>query len=692
MIYNYSIKNIQNRVMSIGWVVALCAGILPAIAQQPDSQIDSPLALMAGTRDGKILVKAIPRNKEVWFYSTRSGIRYSFARLENGEWGAFTPFPGQPQLPGTPEAFEMVGSDFAKAMNFAVHEQDYIPKSQSFADIHATNDDFSKQFLFYVLMSCYAPELSELSGFQIEIPAELAGDIRIRAEVQGNTKYMTEWSFNTHELPPTIPGPKLEAEPGDRQVSFRWNHKVNERHIAAYRLFRSRDERNYEALGSPIIYNASSEEGKLGMIGFKDSLPENYTDYWYKLRGYDLFGYLTEETPSIKIKGKDRTPPRKPTHLGINQTSPEHVMITWQHVPADDFAGFQVIGSTEELGEYRPLHDKLLPADQPYFQYSLTDAFYKYYRIMAIDTAYNAAVSDIAYLVEVDTVPPPISTIVSAVCDTSGIVTLNWEPSNAPDIKGYRVFKAFHPSHGFHPITPVPIQETSFVDTLGRRLEKKVYYRIVALDTHFNHSQPSEYEVVSIPDIIPPTAPLMHDSKLNEIGHPVLSWKGSSSNDVASYKLYRIIDNDSAASVSFELGPEERSFSDTGFPDLGVKYAVYAVSATDSSGNESERSNIRRVFGTTQGGRNTEVQSADYDGSKVTITWPENNVVAGGAVLIYRAENDGPFTILGRSESGTLYVDQRIQEQSRYTYKLGVVEETGKRWALSPSMEVITSR
>ncbi len=682
----------QNRLLFLGLVVAFCAGILPAVAQQSGAQIDSSLVLMAGTRDGKILVKTIPRSKEVWFYATRSGIRYSFARLENGEWGTFTPFPGQPQLPGTPEAFEQVGTDFAKAMKFAVHEQDYVPKSQSFADIHATNDDFSSQYLFYVLMSCYAPELSALSGLQIEIPPELAGDIRIRAEVQGSTKYMTEWSYNTHELPASVPGPELEAEPGDRQVSFRWNHNANARHIAAYRLFRSSDARNYEALRSPVIYNASSEEGKLGMIGFRDSLPENYTDYWYKLRGYDVFGYLTDETPTVKITGKDRTPPRMPSHLGINQTSPEHVMITWQHVPEDDFLGFQVIGSTEDLGEYRPLHDELLPADQTYFQYSLSDAFYKYYRIMAIDTAYNASVSDIAYLVEVDTIPPPIPSIVSAVCDTAGIVTLKWEASTAPDIKGYRVFKAFHPSHGFHPITPVPLRETSFADTLGKRLEKKVYYRIVALDTHYNHSQPSDYSIVSIPDMIPPTAPLIHDGKLNEMGHPEFFWKGSSSSDVASYRVFRLIESDSSLSASFDLAPDGRSFSDTGFPELGVKYAVYSVSAIDSSGNVSERSNTRRVFGTSQGVKTTLAQSADYDGSTVTITWPENNVVEGGAVLIYRAENDGPFTILGRSQSGTAYIDERVQQQNRYTYKLGVVEETGKRWALSAPLEVVTSR
>jgi hypothetical protein len=685
--------NFIKNVLTVFHLSMLLSMALVALCDQEiKAQIDSSLALMAGTRDGKILVKTIPRSKEVWFYATRSGIRYSFARLENGEWGAFTPFPGQPQLPGTPEAFEQEGSDFADAMKFTVYEQDFVPKSQSFADIHETNKDFSRQFLYYVLMSCYAPELSDISGLQIEIPAELAGDIRIRAEIQGNINYVAELSFNTHKLPASVPGPDLEAEPGDRQVSFRWNHNINARHIAAYRIFRSSDAHSFEPISAPIIYNASSEEGKLGMIAFKDSLPENYSDYWYKLRGYDVFGYPTDETPTVKITGKDRTAPRAPSHLAIKQTSPEHVMITWQHIPVDDFLGFQVIGSSEELGEYQPLHDELLPAEQQYFQHSLSEAFYQYYRILAIDTAYNASVSDIAFLVEVDTIPPPIPVFASAACDTNGIVTLSWQPSAAPDIKGYRVFKAFHPSHGFHPITPIPLTATTFTDTLSKRLEKKVYYQVLAIDQHFNHSQPSQYTVVLIPDLIAPTPPLLHEAKLNEKGQPELFWKASSSDDVASYRVSRLIEGDSSLSANFDLAQDARSFSDSSFPELGVKYAVYSVSAIDSSGNASERSNIRRVFGTSQGVKTTTAQSADYDGSNVTITWPENNVIEGGAVLIYRAENDGPFTILGRSESGTQYIDQRVQEQNSYSYKLGVVEETGKRWALSAPLEVVISR
>src|SRR5205085_2210145 len=62
-----------------------------------------------------------------------------------------------------------------------------------------------------------------------------------------------------------------------------------------------------------------------------------------------------------------------------------------------------------------------------------------------------------------DTFPPAAPKGLTAI-PSDGAINLIWEPNGESDLSGYLVMRARAPSGTLEPITPAPIQETSFRD------------------------------------------------------------------------------------------------------------------------------------------------------------------------------------------------------------------------------------
>jgi hypothetical protein len=84
--------------------------------------------------------------------------------------------------------------------------------------------------------------------------------------------------------------------------------------------------------------------------------------------------------------------------------------------------------------------------------------------------------------------PPPPSGLIPV--PSEGSINLIWEPSDAKDLAGYLVLRAPSSTDPLTPITPAPIQETTFVDT-GVKPGTVFLYAVQAVDTAGNVSVPS---------------------------------------------------------------------------------------------------------------------------------------------------------------------------------------------------------
>jgi fibronectin type 3 domain-containing protein len=88
----------------------------------------------------------------------------------------------------------------------------------------------------------------------------------------------------------------------------------------------------------------------------------------------------------------------------------------------------------------------------------------------------------------VDTFAPAAPKAVAGI-PSEGAINLIWEPNAEKDLAGYLVLRAKAPSQTFEPLTPAPIQETSFKDAVQGGVQ--YVYVVKAVDRAGNPSPPS---------------------------------------------------------------------------------------------------------------------------------------------------------------------------------------------------------
>lgn len=636
------------------------------------------------TINGKPFIKIVPTNQRLWFYGMKNGYKVSISRFENDAYGNYELV--EAKLKPAPESdftAPALPQKYAETMRKIIYEETFVPKGNSFDDMASADKGMGQFYFTYLLMSAYDPGLSEMSGLQLALPTDLPERFKIKVEVTG-AEEMQEQNMMKRLFYSDIASANFELEQGDRTINIQWNHANYKSQFVAYTVERSDDGQTFETLGTPRIFNSTSPAGKLGFITMTDTLPKNYTNYWYRVRGFDAFGFLSKPGEAYKISGKDMTPPPAPQHVQADQKTAKEIIISWTQEPSTDLKGFQVIASPTETGTYERLHQKLLPQSQTSFSYTFQDEPYLYYRVLAVDTAQNAAASTLGYLVVYDTIPPAIPLNILATADSNNVVTLHWNPSPDRDTKGYRVMKAYNSSNGFISITPIPLSDTLFTDTIPKnRLEKNVYYRVISMDTHFNHSKPSKPIAAAIIDQIPPTSPLLIEAVINESGNVRLKWIPSSSADVENYTVLRSLTNDSTFTILKTLKADKREYTDTEISGFNAEYAEYYVAATDSSGNISEHSNgMRILFDKKENTAKISIQSAVKQDDKILLKW-EYPASESQSILVYRAENDSPFELIDRVQDVSAYSDVSVQLGKTYVYKIGVLASSGFRSPLS---------
>ena len=88
----------------------------------------------------------------------------------------------------------------------------------------------------------------------------------------------------------------------------------------------------------------------------------------------------------------------------------------------------------------------------------------------------------------VDTFPPAAPKGLTAV-PTEGAINLIWQSNGEKDLAGYLVLRAVAPGENLSPVTPSPIQGTTFKDAVEPAV--RYVYAVAAVDKAGNTSAPS---------------------------------------------------------------------------------------------------------------------------------------------------------------------------------------------------------
>ncbi|WP_231970181.1 fibronectin type III domain-containing protein [Tenacibaculum jejuense] len=374
----------------------------------------------------------------------------------------------------------------------------------------------------------------------------------------------------------------------DKTVLLSWNYAIVKRFYTNYILEKSEDlGKTYTPLTSTPIANLGERDvNPSNRMMYVDSLFQNNKTYQYRIKGISPFGI---EGPYSKIvSGKGITPLIHNPFITENKYLDDGtVMLQWEfpNEGLNTLKGFEIVRADEPKGRYLSINAEVNKSTRSIKLDNLQAI--NYYKVIAIGTDGTKRESFPKMIQPDDSTPPAIPTEITGKVDTLGVVRLNWKLNTEVDFLGYRVFRANLKEDEFTQITFKPIPINTIVDTINiKTLNKKIYYKIQAVDKRYNPSKFSNILELKRPDIVPPTQPVFSSFNVNK-NKVELTWINSSSKDAKNTLLYR---KERGSELPWELLatitiPNDK-YTDSK-TEVGKQY-LYTILTVDDSGLESE--------------------------------------------------------------------------------------------------------
>ncbi|WP_375579099.1 hypothetical protein ABWH96_19105 [Marivirga tractuosa] len=318
----------------------------------------------------------------------------------------------------------------------------------------------------------------------------------------------------------------------------------------------------------------------------KDNLFNTYVDTTkyegkvsYRIFGRNSFGQVSKPSDTLTI---DRLPKFKapiPQIDTIYHTKAGANIIKWSASGDTEYIKASFLEkSTQSEGNYELVEVDSVNQDFNFKDYNPNSK--KYYRI-GISTGNRISYSypDIFQLI--DSIPPATPSFKEYNVEDS-LLIISWSANQEEDIAGYRLYKA--QTLNAEPSLVYDAKKLDTTLTLSENLElinNERYFYIAAFDLNGNTSDLSTAFEVELPDIIPPSAPIIQG--INQSNDSLkIQFVISSSEDVYQYLLYRSIDN-ALYELIKSFNPDGSSIVDLVEQEGLYKYRLIAL---DDSGNE----------------------------------------------------------------------------------------------------------
>ena len=501
--------------------------------------------------------------------------------------------------------------------------------------------------------------------------------------VRLDTGYVFVGLDDYRELPvPTTP----EAEYSDLSIMLKWNRIHHQDTYTAYKVERSDDGGNtYKAITELPIVNTEPPQGFPPQFMYKlDSLPRNNEEYFYRVVGLTPFGETGPPSEAVSGIGRDEVE----AHPAISKAEVlggKAVKLEWFFDDRYNYQlkGFRLSRASSARGKYETVGDNIPVGTREVFDKK--PATTNYYRITAIGK-YGQETSSMPYLVQmIDSIPPVAPLGLIGKVDTTGLVTLNWKPNKEEDLLGYRVFRSNFEEDEFTQITVSPVEGTVFYDTLAKKsLTDKIFYKIKAVDRHYNPSGFSSAAGLERPDLTPPVPPVFTKAEGTKEGIG-LAWEPSSSADVKDHLLYRKQAGGSgwALVAVFPATDTVKIYKDT---VVGLKsYYEYTMIAVDKNKLESKPAQPVMVKRLDTGLRESigKLFSKYDEATGVSLAW-EYDLEGVERFVVYRASGTVSLAPYGNvADDAKRFVDRGVKAGETYQYKVMAVFKDGGKSGMS---------
>ena len=667
---------------------------------QEENQIEQEqkVRVIARYIGGKVELRWFPTSAAMWRLANKNG--YILERMEiqeNGRevWQKMTSQSIKPLNTEEWKAYDM-NNNYIKATALAINEPFSPPrkdaKMEEWLDFQNTETGV---FAFFIIATNRNADASKGAGLRFEDKTVEAGKSYAYQVRINEDKVLEETDFDLvlvdtkNEYQKPIPR-GLRLEEGEGIVSLYWDAHFNRKNFALFHVERSVDNKNFERITALPIYLASKEANE---HRFVDSIG-NSQQYYYRIVGITPFGDEGQPSETVKGMGKDLTPAMGATNIKAigNRKSIE---ITWDlEVASDDLKGFYIGRSVDAEGSFNFLNEKILPISTRSFVDNDPQIFEPYYIVYAIDNAGNRSHA-FAALASVEDHEAPLAPVgLTGKADTTGIISIQWDRNTEEDFLGYHIYMANGKNDVYRQLTKHPIQFVSFQDTVTMKaLNKKIYYKITALDYNNNPSPYSEILIVKRPDIIPPVAPSIYKYEVGD-EQVFLAWHNSSSDDVKQHTLLRQKEGEETAPVellNFRKG-EQQNYTDTAV-EMGISY-TYTLSAEDETGNVTMSSPL--TLSVYDHGRRPEVQNLkvqlDEANKMAHLTWTYGEPSGQFRFVVFKGLENQPLSSYRSISSENTEYQDFIKKEGVYQYAVKVIYSDGGESKLSIPVQLNTTK
>ena len=472
----------------------------------------------------------------------------------------------------------------------------------------------------------------------------------------------------------------------DRRVQLSWNILYLNHIYNSYIVEKSTDGKRY----FPVSDNATvqaADEGVNPEYGYRtDSLPDNRTLWYYRLRGINAFGETGP--PSDSIAGRGCLPiTQSPVIINREVIDNKEVRITWSYPEEmnEYISGFRLYRSSKPTGTKEKVYESKSPSEREFIDRN--PGLTNYYALSVFNEGTEKFSSNTLYAELIDSIPPRPPKGLAGKIDSTGVVRLTWNKNTDSDISGYRVYRSNRPDFEFLLVSPSMLTDTCFTDSVNiNTLTRQIYYRLRAEDLRLNRSDFSEILELKRPDVIPPVAPVIQQITQQKNGLQI-TWLNSSSSDVVRHHIYRKEVNDTVFQqlASLDKPSGKQSVYTDNSVQAGETY-IYQVCAEDDSGLFSEPSSpvLQKAPGEIP---EQIVLKKKEEANQVVLMWTIKSKKKAERVQIYKATDGESMKLLGNT-TGDNYTDSEIGYEKTYHYRIKVMFDDGVFSELSNEITV----
>ncbi len=560
------------------------------------------------------------------------------------------------------------------------------PNSSTLGKISAVNDALEQRFTFALLAAEQNFEGSLLAGWGIVDNTVVAGEhyvykVSVALPIESSFQIKEGSVYASPDFYEELPKPiGFTAIFGDGNAQLSWNFNLLSRHYTSYFVEKAEGNGAFKRLNGTPIFNASqTAKNKEATLFYSDSIPNNIT-YSYRVKGLTAFGEIGP--PSAAISGKAiETLGFVPRIYKKEIPTDNQAILYWKFKEEGNalISKFQLHRSNKADGPFEMVVDNIPPTDRKITVSNLQRI--NYFTIVAVGNNDIKSESFSTIVQPVDSIPPAPPVEITGVMDTTGIVQLRWAKNTEEDINGYRIFRANNPSVEFSEITKETFKGEHYIDTVKiGGLNKKLYYKIQAEDLRYNRSKDSKISVVTIPDLVAPSPPVIKNYEVTPEGIRI-QWIPSSSTDIVSHSVFRKDSNQKEH--AWEQIFESKSEQDTTFVDtknLIANTYSYTVIATDSVGLESAPSNpVTLIWKANKVAQNDIKFSGTVNRELrfINLTWKVKDITVL-EYRLYRGIDSNGLKLYKTFDGNTHgYNDVGLKINSQYTYGLQLILNEG---------------